>query len=253
MRSKAYSAMIAAIVLLSALFLPLARSAFAQGNASLPGEPSVKDQFLVTVVSSQLHARTSPSLSAPVAATLNRGDRLWVYGQVDGDEVAPGNVVWFKTLHGYYIYSGGTNLGDLSGVQRTPGMTGRWIEVDRGTAVAHAVDDGTVVHIAATTVGTPEFPTPLGTFTILRRVANETMDSATIGIPRNAPHGYYLTNVLYTQYFTNGGAALHYNYWSPADAFGTGTGSHGCVGLELDDAAYFWNFAGVGTPVVINP
>jgi hypothetical protein len=28
-------------------------------------------------------------------------------------------------------------------------------------------------------------PTPTGEFTILRRVANETMDSLTIGIPRN--------------------------------------------------------------------
>ncbi len=59
--------------------------------------------------------------------------------------------------------------------------------------------------------------------------------------------------MLYTQYITNDGAALHYNYWSTAADFGSGTGSHGCLGLELDDAAYFWNFASVGTPVVIKP
>ena len=40
------------------------------------------------------------------------------------------------------------------------------------------------------------------------------MDSATVGIPRNSPRGYYLQNVLYTQYFTSSGASIHYNYWS---------------------------------------
>ena len=40
------------------------------------------------------------------------------------------------------------------------------------------------------------------------------MNSDTIGIPRFGPGGYYLTNVLFTQYFTGDGASLHYNYWS---------------------------------------
>jgi len=88
-------------------------------------------------------------------------------------------------------------------------------------------------------------------YTIQRRVANETMDSATVGIPRDSPDGYYLTGVLYTQYFNNG-YSLHYNYWSPPEAFGNYPGSHGCVGLQLADAEFFWNFADIGTPVIIN-
>ncbi len=128
--------------------------------------------------------------------------------------------------------------------------SGRYIEVDTSTGMAYAIQNGQVVYSAAVTVGVPRYPTPKGTFSIYRRVYDETMDSSTIGIPRNAPGGYYLTGVLYTQYFY-GGAALHYNYWSPASAFGSAAGSHGCVGLTLDDAAYFWNFAGVGTPVVV--
>ena len=40
------------------------------------------------------------------------------------------------------------------------------------------------------------------------------MNSDTIGIPRFGPGGYYLTGVLFTQYFTDDGASLHYNYWS---------------------------------------
>ncbi len=247
MRVRLMLPMVAAAALFAAVFLPLGG-----GIASAQQDQGVKDQFLVTVTSDQLNVRTEPNTSSSIVLTLDRGEQIWTYGQTTGEEVSPHNVVWFKTRSGYYIYSGNTNLGDISNVLNS-GISGRWVEVDRGPAIARAVDNGTVVHIAASTVGTPEFPTPLGTFHILRRVENETMDSATIGIPRDAPHGYYLTGVLYTQYITDGGAALHYNYWSPADAFGTGTGSHGCVGLELDDAAYFWNFAGVGTPVVINP
>ncbi len=127
---------------------------------------------------------------------------------------------------------------------------GRWVEVDTSTGTAYAVEDGQVVYTALVTVGVPAFPTPKGTFYINRRVLNETMDSSTIGIPNNGPGGYYLTGVLYTQYFY-GGAALHYNYWSPPSAFGSAAGSHGCVGMTLADSEFFWNFAGIGTPVIV--
>ncbi|MGI5835793.1 MAG: L,D-transpeptidase [Chloroflexota bacterium] len=129
-------------------------------------------------------------------------------------------------------------------------QSGRWIEVDVGSGMAYAVEDGQIVHSAAVTVGGPYFPTPRGTFTINRRVANEIMDSSTIGIPNTSPTGYYLTGVLYTQYFVDG-VALHYNYWSPDEAFGSAAGSHGCVGLRLSDAEFFWNFADIGTPVIV--
>jgi lipoprotein-anchoring transpeptidase ErfK/SrfK len=86
-------------------------------------------------------------------------------------------------------------------------------------------------------------------FTILRRVANETMNSDTIGIPRFGPGGYYLTNVLFTQYFTGDGASLHYNYWSGNWGYAA---SHGCLGLTYADSAFLWTWAGLGTPVSIH-
>ena len=45
-------------------------------------------------------------------------------------------------------------------------------------------------------------------YEIWRRVANETMDSSTVGIPLGRPGSYHLTGVLFTQYFTHDGAAL---------------------------------------------
>jgi len=208
-------------------------------------------EFSVVVASDELNARTAPNTSAPVAETLSRGDVVPIYGQVAGEAVEGGNVVWFRTQSGYYIYSGSTR--PLAGnAVSTEGMAGRWIEVDRSAQVIRAMDGGQVVYSAPVTVGVQAFATPTGVYAVERRVANETMDSATIGIPRDAPNGYYLTDVLYTQYFENG-YALHYNYWSPPEVFGNSPASHGCIGMQLSDAEFFWNFAGIGTPVVINP
>jgi lipoprotein-anchoring transpeptidase ErfK/SrfK len=98
--------------------------------------------------------------------------------------------------------------------------------------------------------GIPRFPTPTGVFSILRRVPNETMDSMTLGIPHNSPFGYLVKDVLYTQYFTPDGASLHDNYWS--SNFG-GAGSHGCLGLSYADSKWLWDWASIGTPVIVNP
>jgi lipoprotein-anchoring transpeptidase ErfK/SrfK len=100
-----------------------------------------------------------------------------------------------------------------------------------------------------TIIGRGPLATPTGTFSIIRRVANETMDSSTVGIPRNSPGGYYLTNVLWTQYFLPGGQSIHYNYWSSNFGY---PGSHGCLGLSYADASFMWSFAGIGTPVSIH-
>ncbi len=243
MRLRLHLALIAAMVFVVAAFLPgLASTAHAQ-------------VFSVVVVSDELNVRSAPNTSAPIMTVLENGDVVAVFGKVAGEEVIAGNTTWFRTKSGWFIYSGLTRparaSGDSSPVS-TSGMTGRWIEVDLGSQVAKAIEDGQVVRTALITVGTPAFPTPIGTFAINRRVANETMDSRTVGIPLDSPSGYYLTGVLYTQYFEDG-AAIHYNYWSPPAAFGNSPGSHGCVGMMLGDARFFWDFADIGTPVVINP
>jgi len=111
-----------------------------------------------------------------------------------------------------------------------------------------AYENGKPVYSTLSLKGTTSWGTPTGFFTILRRVENETMSSETLGIPRDGPGGYYLKNVLYTQYFTPDGASIHYNYWSSNWGY---SGSHGCLGMSYDDALWFWNWAEVGTPLVI--
>lgn len=128
---------------------------------------------------------------------------------------------------------------------------GHWIEVDLSNHTATAWDGDTAVYTAPVSAGRPGWETGTGVYTVYYRVYNETMDSSTIGIPNGAPGGYYLPNVMYTQYF-NGGQALHGNYWADPSVFGNDNTSHGCVGMSDGDAAYFWSFADVGTPVEIH-
>jgi hypothetical protein len=177
-----------------------------------------------------------------VALTINASDRESIVGSlVDQD-----GATWFRTQDGYYIAQDGLFL-DATAAD----YAGRWLDVSlTGAAKVIAYEGGAPVRSFYAIKGTARWPTPVGTWSIVRRVANETMDSTTIGIPRFAPGGYYLKNVLYTQYFLGSGESLHYNWWS--SAWGT-QGSHGCLGLSLADSKWLWDWATIGTPVVIHP
>lgn len=152
---------------------------------------------------------------------------------------------WYRIGDEEYVHNAGIRL------PRPPAQTfaGRWIDADlREPAMVTAYEDDRPVYTMLAIKGTAVSPTPMGVHRIIRRVANETMDSATIGIPRNSPGGYYLRNVLYTQYFHGSGAALHYNYWRGEFGY---AGSHGCLGLNLEDSLWLWNWASIGTIVNI--
>lgn len=215
-------------------------------GAALSGGSAVEaeEDWTGTVVTPELLVRTAPSSSAPTVMALTSGEKVAVVDEVQGEAVEGQYSTWYRTPSGYYVY--GRYV-----VQRNGGP-GRWIDVDLTKQITTAMIDREPVFGAEVTVGSSAFETPTGVYSILRRVENETMDSASIGIPRDGPGGYYITGVLYTQYFTNHGHALHYNYWVEPNAFGNFPTSHGCIGLKLADAQYFWDFADIGTPVLIH-
>jgi len=172
----------------------------------------------------------SHSQSVTVQAALDRGDQ----GR------------WYRIGENAYVPEGNVRTPRLP--QRT--WPGRWIDADLSEPVMVTAYEGErPIYAALAVKGTEPFRTPVGVFSILRRVANETMDSATLGIPRNSPNGYYLKDVLFTQYFTGDGAALHYNYWRSNWGY---SGSHGCLGMNYDDSKFFWDFGTVGTIVNVH-
>lgn len=127
-----------------------------------------------------------------------------------------------------------------------------WVDVNLSQQVACAMSGGDIVRVVLVTTGMPGWETPQGQFRILYRVADETMTSAGIGIPIDSPDGYDLDHVLYTQYFTYEGHALHDNYWRPLSVFGHTPTSHGCVGMVEGDAHFMWSWVGVGDLVNIH-
>jgi len=147
-------------------------------------------------------------------------------------------------------------LGALEVATATPpagvdfGEDERWIAVNLTTQRAMAFVGAQPVRVALVTTGMPGWETPIGDFRIYQRVENETMDSVALGIPIDSPDGWYVDNVLYTQYVYSG-ITLHYNYWRPQSYFGNIPSSHGCVGLGYVDAKFFWDFADIGTRVVV--
>ncbi len=106
----------------------------------------------------------------------------------------------------------------------------------------------TAIYTALVTTGKDGWETPKGNWHVVSRVADETMTSAAIG----AEEYYVLDHVLYTQYFTTAGHALHLNYWRDDSYFGNTRSSHGCVGMRLADAKFFWDFATIGTRVTVH-
>jgi len=127
----------------------------------------------------------------------------------------------------------------------------RWVAVNLTEQATVAMRGQSAVHVAWATTGADQWETPEGEFRIVRRVYNETMTSAALGIPPG-PDSYHLNDVLFTQYFTNVGHALHLNYWRPERVFGRERTSHGCVGLRFADAELLWRHVGLGSRVVIH-
>jgi lipoprotein-anchoring transpeptidase ErfK/SrfK len=190
---------------------------------------------------------------AAAYARLGAGTSVEITGSLIGDD----GQQWYRTADGAYLTANAVVFPNAPSV---PAMAitmaplrdyaYNWIDVDLNLpATVTAYEGDTPVRTMYTIIGRGPLATPTGNFSIIRRVANETMDSSTIGIPRDGPGGYYLTDVLFTQYFLPAGYSIHYNYWSSNWGY---PGSHGCLGLSYGDAAFMWDFADIGTPLSIH-
>ena len=142
---------------------------------------------------------------------------------------------WYRLDDGNYVWSGGVRLPSPAGMR-----AGRWIDVSlRAPTMITAYDGGRAIYSALAIHGTIGWETPVGSFVLQRRVANERMRGP----------GYDVSGVLFTQYFTGQGHSIHYNYWSSNFGY---AGSHGCLGMNYADSLWFWEWATIGTPIVIH-
>lgn len=197
----------------------------------------------------ETNVRAEATTASETVRTIGDGTPVVVVDWIRGEEVVENSYIWAQLDDGNYIFA--RNVGRAAPVQPPPvpddfPWEGKWIDIHLTQQLMVAYEGRTPVRTVVTTTGMPGWETPPGWFAINTRVENETMTSGAIG----AEYFYKLEDVLYTQYFTDRGHALHYAWWRTPETIGR-PGSHGCINLLLEDSKFFWDWATIGTPVIV--
>jgi lipoprotein-anchoring transpeptidase ErfK/SrfK len=108
-------------------------------------------------------------------------------------------------------------------------------------------DNGKVIKVIPVSTGRDKYPTKGGVHVVSDKSQKVIMDSATVGIPRNSPDGYYET-VYWDVRISNSGEFVHAAPWSVGDQ-GHSNVSHGCVNVSTADAEWFYGYSQVGDVV----
>jgi lipoprotein-anchoring transpeptidase ErfK/SrfK len=98
-------------------------------------------------------------------------------------------------------------------------------------------------------LGRPEFPTPVGSYSVLSKDRTVVMDSSSVGIPVDDPDGYRL-NVDYAARISGHGLYVHSAPWAVL-SMGVENVSHGCISLSPADAEWYFDHVKVGDPVIV--
>ena len=121
--------------------------------------------------------------------------------------------------------------------------------VDAATFQMTVTENGQVVRVIPASMGQNKYPTHQGIHLVLEKSKSVTMDSSTIGIPRDGPGGYY-RKVAWATRLTYSGEFVHAAPWSQW-AQGKRNVSHGCINVSTADARWFYDFAQRGDVVDI--
>jgi hypothetical protein len=209
-----------------------------------PGTLAAPGRWWGRVVVDGANLRSAPTANASVVGQLPVGSPVVVSAWIAGDMIVADNPAWAQLDDDTCIYSAEIRPVDVPSapaVLDDAPLNGRWIDINLTQQVVVAYEGRTLVRMARASTGRPGWETPPGAYVIQRRVASETMIGAS----------YYVPHVRWTQYFSSDGKALHENYWKAPDEFGIPS-SHGCAGLHAADAQFLWDWATVGTPIVVH-
>ncbi|MFN2462661.1 MAG: L,D-transpeptidase [Candidatus Dormibacteria bacterium] len=119
-----------------------------------------------------------------------------------------------------------------------------------------AYENGKVVFSTLITSGRPQLPTDTGPMSVLWKVTPWKMHSPW---PRSSQWWYPDTTVRKVVWFTNTGEGMHDANWEPDSMYGPGSqfnqniASHGCVHMPGTTVDWMYDWAPVGTPVIVMP
>jgi LysM repeat protein len=135
------------------------------------------------------------------------------------------------------IPGGGSTSAAPSSSSVSAPTAGKWIDIKLVSQSLVAYEGQRAVYWATVSTGLPRTPTVKGRFRIYSKYRSTTM----------AGPGYRYANVPYVMFFYRG-YSLHGTYWH--NNFGHPM-SHGCVNMRISDAQWLYNWAPVGTLVVV--
>ncbi|MFZ1175540.1 MAG: L,D-transpeptidase, partial [Mycobacterium sp.] len=93
-------------------------------------------------------------------------------------------------------------------------------------------------------MGRAEYPTPVGSYTVLSKERSMIMDSSSVGVPVTDPDGYRIP-VDYAVRITSRGLFVHSAPWA-VNSLGFENVSHGCISLSPADAEWYYNTVNIG-------
>ncbi len=123
-------------------------------------------------------------------------------------------------------------------MERLKNTDKKWLEIDLIRQRLIAWEGNQPVYAVVVSTGKASTPTPPGIFAIQSKHRYARMQGA----------NYDISKVPYTMYYY-GGYAIHGAFWH--NRFGTPV-SHGCTNVAVDRAQWFFEWASVGTPVIVH-
>jgi L,D-transpeptidase-like protein len=172
----------------------------------------------------------SPSAAAPTITAASRSLTPFDFSSLP-QVIAPQPSATLRTV-------------GLNFVQPNPPTDGKWIDVNLSEQTTTAYLGSTSLKTVLVSTGVASHPTIVGQFKIYVKIQSQAMS----GGNRFSHDYYYLPGVPDIMFFYDG-YAIHGTYWH--NNFGHPM-SHGCVNLSLEDAKWFYNWAEVGTTVVVH-
>ncbi len=203
-----------------------------------------------------VNMRSGPGTEYPVVNRLRRGivlkvasttvvnGQTWYQIGFDGGIRYPERVVgnWYVDADYVRTFFDSGSAATAAGVSAT---TTKRIIVDLTNETLYAYDDGVLFMQQPISTGLELTPTAIGKFWVRRKTPDSYMQGPIIGL---SDQYYDLPGVPWDLYFTSDGAAIHGAYWH--NHFGE-PWSHGCVNLPPDQAKLLYEWADLGTPVIV--
>lgn len=204
--------------------------------------------------------RTAPFTEGALVKTVAASQVLTSYGTVAGEILVDGGT-WYRISDSNsapeYVYN---DLVSTTAPQPVQNNSGKIIKVNLTTQHIYAYDNNVLVDDSVITSGQPGLLTPTGTFQIISKLHPTTFYSPW---PKGSPYYYSPLSINYALGFQGTLLFLHDATWRGND-FGPGTnvphtvngtlmtGSHGCIEMPVSQSQWFYNWAPIGTPLIIS-